>query len=230
MTYLVASLAPLCLFLAACGGAEPEEERSRQLLLVPEADATLYAEGPFSNGRGQYLFVGTNASGDPRRALLRFSLTDIPPGADLISARLVVFVSRSPAPGTSHPVTVHRVTDAWAEGVTDATGNEGGGTDALPGDVTWDAARHPATLWQTPGGDHAAQVRASWLLQDVPTPQVFEGPALLADVKDWLAGDANHGWILVTNEAVPRTAKRIDSRDHPDAARRPYLELVYTLR
>ena len=51
---------------------------------------------------------------------------------------------------------------------------------------------------------------------------------LVQDVTLWGAfGGNNHGWILIGDEDEPQTAKSFASRENPDAALRPVLEITY---
>jgi hypothetical protein len=53
---------------------------------------------------------------------------------------------------------------------------------------------------------------------------------LARDVEAWLArSETNHGWILVGDESVLRSARRIDSREAADPSARPALTIEYTV-
>jgi hypothetical protein len=50
------------------------------------------------------------------------------------------------------------------------------------------------------------------------------------DVQSWLNTPAtNFGWIVVGDESVQQTAKRLDSSEHPTAVNRPRLRVYYTV-
>jgi hypothetical protein len=202
-----------------------------EIQLSPAADATLFAvEANRASGAGAHLFIGTIASGDPRRALLRFDLTGIPPGSTITAASLRVVVDRS-AIGSSpdDTATAHRLLASWGES-TSNSGGGGGGDAADPGDATWTEryfAASPAQPWNTPGGDYVAQ-GASIPLTSTGAFSWTNEPVLLADLQAW-ANDpsSNHGWLIRGNEASSQNAKRLISRE--GGANRPLLTLQYEL-
>lgn len=73
------------------------------LVLEPVKDNTLFEDptGRFSNGAGQYLFIGRTAGdmGIPpsrRRALLSFDLSGIPAGSQITAVALQVSINKVP--------------------------------------------------------------------------------------------------------------------------------------
>jgi len=190
--------------------------QSNVTVLSASADTTLYedAAGAFANGAGESFFVGVIASGQKRRALVAFDVAAaVPAGARIVSADLVLQVSRGFAP-TPVPVKLHRVTSAWVEGPSNATlFREGQGILSVAGDNTWLHRSFATSFWTTPGGDYdpiahgvaatPALGRVTWASTD----------AMTRDVQQWLDAPAtNSGWLLRTDELVPQEARRFDSR------------------
>jgi spore coat protein A len=197
--------------------------------LTPAKDNTLYAPyGYLSNAKGIYLFVGTNANNESRRALMQFDLGAIPPGSTITGVELRLFMNRTIA--GEHPIYVHRLHASWGEGTSDANGQEGSGGIASDGDATWEHRFYPDTLWGTIGGDY----------EEVPSGQApvdadignytwTSTPELVSDVQSWLdAPSSNHGWILIGKENVSPTAKRFHSRENGSTSNRPRLTVTYT--
>ena len=126
------------------------------------------------------------------------------------------------------PLTLHRVVNSWQEGGSQAPGPEGTGSLASPGDVTWLHRSYPDVFWTSPGGDHEATALASGISnQDGPVlwPST---EALVACVQDWLNHPAtNHGWLLRSDELLPRAVRRLDSREHREPGARPTLHITF---
>ncbi|KYF49183.1 keratin associated protein 5-1 [Sorangium cellulosum] len=77
------------------------------------ADAVLWQSSPsWNDGAGVTLSTGTSAGGRLRRSLLRFDISGLPPGAEVVSASLSLSQSYKTTDST---VRVHRVTSAWEE-------------------------------------------------------------------------------------------------------------------
>jgi len=193
----------------------------------PLKDNTLYQDddGLLSNGAGAYFFAGVNGRGETRRGLIAFDLSSLPPGSVVTGASLRLRMSRTTAgPQT---VSLHRMLQDWGEGASNAASNEGGGTDAAPGDATWIQAFNGVTDWldasmlPEPGGHFAPLPSASTLVDQVGF-YTWSGPGLVDDLQSWLAAPAqNTGWLVHGFESGLSTAKRFDSRNNNTPARRP---------
>lgn len=199
-----------------------------QLVFEPVADATLYedAAGALANGSGDYLFAGYGNA--PKRTLLRFDLTSIPPGTAVESVDLTLEMSRTISP--DFQFALHRVTTAWSEGPSDALGQEGAGIVSESGDATWLHTDFPATPWMNPGGDFAPAPSAVVEVDTLGFYTWGPTPEMIADVQAWIDDpSANHGWILVGPE-VPMSfsAKRFNSRENADVGSRPRLQVTVT--
>lgn len=193
------------------------------------ADATLYGppQQTTANGAGDWFFAGVTSDGNVRRGMLRFDLNGMVPAGALITGvelRLVVDRGRLfPA-----PVSLHRVTSSWNEGVANASGPEGLGSAAQPGDVTWIFRELGGAAWATPGGDMQAAPSATTDVTGVG-PVTFSCPALVADVQSWLDSPGqNFGWSVRGVEYLTQTANRFVSRSSPTAGSRPALVVTFT--
>ena len=202
---------------------------------APAADTTLYERelGDLSNGAGPSLFIGrtgANAGNRLRRALLRFDLSSIPPGSEITAVRLSINVDLVPPMATGFDAALHRVSAAWGEAGSFAPGPGGGGAPALPGDATWLHRFFDTEFWAAPGGDFEPQASAVTALDGGVGSFSFEStPALIADVQQWVnQTTANFGWMIRGEESNPQNARRIASRENPEPALAPTLEVEVT--
>ena len=198
-------------------------------LLRPVRDGTLVEDpfGTLANGSGDALFSGRiNAtSRSVRRALLAFDVASaVPAGSTVTGARLWLRLSSTSAGPAS--VNLHRVVADWGEG--SSTSGGGGGAPAAPGDSTWLHRFFDAVLWTQPGGDFDPNPRAEAIV-DQPGPYTWGStPEMVADVQSWLDHPASaFGWILLGDETRPQTVKRFDSREFPEEASQPFLEVDF---
>ncbi|MDA0379132.1 MAG: DNRLRE domain-containing protein [Bacteroidetes bacterium] len=189
-------------------------------------DNTLYQDsaGELSNGAGESLFAGLTIRSEVRRALVAFDLSAIPAGVRVDSVQVSLTMTKSL--GSLQSFLLHRVTQAWGEGASNAGGQEGSGTAAAAGDATWTQAIRPSTTWTAPGGDFVRTASASRTIQATGEAVWFSTPALVADVSGWLADPSrNFGWIVLGNENVSGSAMRFASRQHASTSQRPLLRV-----
>jgi len=222
----------LTLLIAMTPALEARAGAPQTLDFSPAADNTLYERptGDLSNGAGPALFIGrtgANAGEVLRRALLRFDLNAIPPGSEVLSARLEFNVDMVPPMSTGFDATLHRVQAAWGEAGSLAPGAGGGGTAAQPGDATWLHRFFDTEFWATPGGDFDPTTSGTAPLDAGIGAFAFEStPALVTDVQIWVnQPGANFGWIVLGEEDNPENARRIASREN--AALAPTLEVQF---
>jgi hypothetical protein len=210
--------------------ARAERASADMVTLAPSKDNTLYESltGDLSNGAGQHFFAGRTAVSLRRRGAIAFDVAGaVPSGATIQSASLVLHMSRSLA--GSLPVTLQRYTKNWGEGTSDADSSEGGGAPSTPGDVTWIHTFYDGSLWDAAGGDFVAAISATQMVDSLEGFYTWTStPEMVADVQGWLDAPAtNFGWRVNLNAGGGTTAKRFDSREHPNAAMRPALTIVY---
>ncbi len=211
------------------------------LELAPVKDNTLFedSEGRFSNGGGKHLFMGrVGPDGDEllRRAVLAFDLSGIPSNAVVNSVEFEIQVEQVPPGALTGFAGLHLVRKSWGEGLANAPGNEGQGTVADTGAVTWihtmyDADPMAATFWDSPGGDFESTASATKGFGDFsPETLVFDStPQLVADVQAWLRQPGlNHGWMLLGDEIRIKNARGMASREHPSSPA-PKLVIDYSI-
>lgn len=206
-------------------------------------DATIF-QNPANNssGKGNGLFAGTNGSTSPRRGLIRFDIAAaVPAGSTINSVELTLTLAQVAGMQTAGTtIELYRITKDWGEGntqasnpPTDATGSQGQGAAAQPGDATWNANFYQLSTWTTAGGDFAAGPASATL--DVGTAlntgYAWGTTALAADVQNWLDGaEANYGWILKNaNEGAAANFRAFYSKDVATASFKPALKITYTI-
>lgn len=199
--------------------------------LSASRDATIYSNAASSaNGGGASFLAGTNGSGQARRALLGFDLSALTAGYTVVSASLSLHADQVPN-AAARGISLRPLVQQWSEGSNDAGALQGQGVAAVNGDVTWNAAQHPSTLWSTPGGSFGATSATTnvggvgtyiWRSTDTGN----DGMRL--DVQRWIDDPAtNFGWALVGVETGTSTVKRFVSSEG-DAALAPLLRLEVT--
>lgn len=192
-------------------------------------DNTLYESsiGSLSNGSGEYFFAGVTGTGSLRRGLLAFDIASvIPAGSVITNVELTLQMTRTVSGGNT--VSLHRVLRDWGEGASNASGQEGGGAPAAPGDATWLHTFNPSGLWQTPGGDFSIFTSASGQVSGLGSYTWGSTNELMSDVQLWLnTPSSNFGWVIIGNEALAGTAKRFASRENLNTSFRPSLSVTY---
>lgn len=218
----------ICAALLAC--VIGTTVRADFLTVVASKDNTMhgFVSTGNSNGLGFHIFAGNTASNSPRRALLAFDLSAIPPGSTIVNATLTLNFSRGQQNGTQQ-IVIHRLISDWGEGTSVAPGSEGGGTAATIGDATWIYRFFDTNAWLTPGGDFEPIPSASTTVGSTLGRYSWMSTQVTADVQGWVdTPGSNFGWVVIGNEASPQTAKRFDSKDNNNPAVRPTLSIEFT--
>lgn len=201
----------------------------RRADITAKKDNTLYedAAGAFSNGAGEYFFVGRTKQNQIRRGLIAFDLTGtIPSNAIIDSVKLKLFMMQTIA--GPQPVQLLRMLADWGEGVSDATGNEGIGATSTTNDATWIHKFFNTSRWSNPGSDFSTAVSASQTITGDGTYFWGSTPQMVADAQLWLSNPANNfGWLVRGNESAFPTAKRFASHENLTPANRPVLTVFY---
>lgn len=191
-------------------------------------DNTLYEDlsGQTSNGAGNYFFAGTTSAGSKRRGIIKFATdTKIPPGAVITGVTLRLSMSRSIS--ASETVNLYKVLFDWGEGASLATGNEGNGAQALPGDATWLNTIYPGGNWENRGGDFSETISASTPVNGIGFYS-WSSSQMINDVQDWISNPGtDYGWILVGNEESNGNTKRFDTKENSLPGNRPVLIIQY---
>ncbi len=190
-------------------------------------DNTIYSDlVTNSDGGGQSIIVGKNNSGGARRGLLSFNLSSLPGNVQILDVTLEVTITSGH--GTI-PLTLHRLTADWGEGIVDAKGpsddSEGQGAAADNGDATWASNHHNVSTWSTAGGDFDAATSGSGTAD--PGTVVIRGTTMVSDVQAWADGSqTNNGWIMIGDEGASQAAVRIASSETTTSIK-PKLIITY---
>jgi hypothetical protein len=245
----------LCrVLLLVIAGVSGSTAPAAQVSLPATQDNSIYAELPGnSNGAGDHFIAGKAGGANAvRRGLIAFDLGGLPAGirVDRVALELILQGTTNQE-GDPRVVTLHRLLAGWGEGTSDAgpggMAGSGNGAPATTNDATWQYRSFNTQTWTSfnpavsgsGGGDFVADPSASALVGIDPgvlvTWQTVRsvGPpsGLVGDVEHWLANPSlNYGWLLKTaDESTLRTARRFNSKEHPNAALRPRLVIDYTI-
>lgn len=199
------------------------------LTLNASMDNTLYesTQGNVSNGQGFHVFAGSTNSGDIRRALLHFDLSEIPQGSEIANAELTLVMNRTITGDV--PVSIHEVLTNWGEGESKAGGEEGAGTNAANDDATWLHRFYPDQEWDTEGGDFNNEAVSIIDVGGTGSYKWPSNPDFIALVQHWLDNpEENFGLLIRGDESASGTAKRFGSRHNSTQGNRPALIVEYT--
>lgn len=203
-----------------------------ETVLIPaSSDATVIEDpdGALANGSGPFFFSGRTAQvqNGVRRGLLRFDVSGaIPDQAIIEAASLTLYMD--PSNQETRELRLYRVLAEWGEGPSSGAG--GGGAPSQPGDVTWLHTFYDADFWVHGGGQFIGRESGALQVAGSGFYTWESNPHLVQDVALWKAAPRqNFGWILVGDETTRQTAKSFASREHPDLALRPVLEVTYRL-
>jgi hypothetical protein len=166
------------------------------------------------NGAGPSFFAGETGSmaGNAlRRGVIAFDIADnIPAGSIINSVTLTLHVSNSVS--GAQTVELHRLSDDWGEGTSNAGANGGAGAPATTNDATWLYDFFNTATWTNPGGDFVSTASASASVGGIGFDSWGSTSQMVTDVQSWLDNPgSNFGWIVLGNETTPRTAKGFDS-------------------
>ena len=188
-------------------------------------DNTIYSENTNSNGIGEHFFAGKTASGATRRGLIQFNLATIPSGSTITSVTLTLYGTKVINTGG---IGLHKLTQNWGEGTSDAASNEGTGITATTNDATWIHSFFPSSNWTTTGGSFSGTVSASIPTVVAGINNMIDG-GLIADVQGFVNNSAtNFGWIIRGTETGTNTAIRFGTKDNLTSTFRPVLKVTYS--
>ena len=199
--------------------------------VVADRDATLieHPDGALASGAGPSVFAGRNnlADNGVRRALLHFELADaLPRGGSQTVERVALVITNLTESNTEpREYRLHRVLANWGEGASSSAG--GGGAPAEAGDATWLHTFYDGDFWMQNGGQFEGEPSARLVVSGAGTYR-FESPQLVRDVVLFATRpELNFGWILIGDETVRQTVRAFGSRENPDPAARPVLEITF---
>jgi hypothetical protein len=212
------------------------QAQAATMTLTAVADTSLFQANPDSDLGGSSLVAGTNFINTRSRALIRFDLGALPPGAVVSGAEVSLYVSRVPDPDmrgapVSFDFSLHRLLVSWGEG----TGSSVTGTVPMPGDATWNERHYGSTAWASPGAligvDYVEAASATTAVVDIGG-YVWSSGGLVDDVKAWLENPAsNFGFILASDdETTQGSGRRFGSTEQSGGAvTPPRLTVTYTV-
>lgn len=186
-------------------------------------------DGTVSNGIGPNFRAGrTNQSMfSIRRGLVRFDVASALP-ADALIDRVFLTLYQNSNNTEPSEVSLHRVLADWGEGASFTGG--GGGAPAEPGDATWLHTFYDYDFWVQQGGHYVPHASGTAVVggNDFYTWQ--STVQMVNNVRLWLKNpERNFGWVVIGDESTGGSAKKFDSREGPDSARRPMLTIEYHL-
>jgi hypothetical protein len=198
--------------------------------LIATNDNTLIedVDGLFSNGAGEFFFVGKTEGAELRRAVIQFDIAGaIPAGSTINSVMLHLSVTKAADKPAPEEVKLHKLLASWGEGTSSSNG--GDGDASTTNDATWIHRFFPSEQWTSAGGDFSVTVSASMLVDDVGSYTWGSTPQMVADVQAWLNTSSNNfGWLLLGDETFDRSTRKFASRENSDAPLRPVLTIDYT--
>ena len=227
-------LSTFLFFLATVLLLFPAMAIGQTVSLEPTKDVTLFdPECEKASGSGDFLYSGNTDGQGLRRALLYFDIAgNLPPGVVIQSVALTLHVSKSNT-GT-RIFTLHRLTNDWGEGASDAGDPGGSGDSAADDDATWCYRWYNknnvelSISWSPHGGEFDGTASASQGVGGIGF-YTWTSAQMAADVQNWLDNPStNFGYIVIGQEGTNKTAKRFDSREN-SAAVRPELVIQYGL-
>lgn len=188
------------------------------------------------NGKGDYLIAGmVRTPGYIRRALVYFDLSKCFTAIDPLTVDSVKLSLWSVIGGhhnaRGRTFYLYALDESWGEGCSDGSSHTGVGTDAQPGDATWNSRYvskpYPADsvgiLWSVPGGIKPdPSTRLAWFTFPTDTAitrvnAVWSSEELTDAVANWVTTPAsNNGLIIVGPEngaADTLTAASFYSKD-----------------
>jgi hypothetical protein len=198
------------------------------------AETSLFERNPDANLGGTSLVSGTGRIGDPSRGLFRFDVSSLPAGAIITHVEVQLYCTRRPDPDqlpgpAPSDFSLHRVFVGWGEG----TGSIASGTNANPGEATWNSRLHGSTPWAAPGAligtEYATNPSASISVDQLGLYTWTSSAELLQDIETWRTDPAsNFGFILISSqENVEGTGRRFATKEASDGQAPPRLIITY---
>jgi hypothetical protein len=195
-------------------------------------DNTLFEnpDGALSNGSGPVFFAGRNnlQTNSILRGVIYFDVNaELPANAKVESVFLTLYSTR--ATNGDRMVRLHRLIEDWGEGGSSSGG--GTGAPAESGDATWLHTFYLDSYWSKEGGQYVGRVSASQVVANANGYYTWGSTArLVHDIDYWMRHpEKNFGWIIIGDESASQTGKRFASRENPDPALVPVLEINYSV-
>ena len=226
----VSFLLRVCVIVACCS-AIASSSYAVDVQITASRDNTMYTDPERSNGASSKMWTGRSSNGSIKRCAVFFDIASIiPDEATVTSAVLSISVERAQSGAGPTMVNIHLLTKDWGEGLSNYPRfGGGGGSNALPCDMTLTHTFYPTGMWDTVGGDYVAAPSAgtavTWPTFDDFIPNHYWNSAqTVSDVQGWLDNpSSNYGWIVIGNETVGPSAKRFISRNSTNESEHPTL-------
>ncbi len=219
--------------IACLGGLLLGSVHAQTVMVPASLDNTLFesATGSLSNGVGPRGYFGATAGGNIRRYLVQFDVASmVPAGATITGVTFQInLMGISPGSLPNPTQDLHRVTQAWGEGTSNAGVPGGQGSPATAGDATWIHTYFPGSNWTIPGGDFDLTPSATFSINSFGVLSL-SGASMLPDVQDWLDNPtSNFGWVLKDRNEGPSSAKFLGSRESTATNGTPMLVVDYQM-
>ena len=173
-------------------------------------DTYMYQSNPTTNYGSENKFQVNQNIGYRQRSLVKFDLSSIPPGVQITSATLKLYLQYTSAQGRTY--CVYRLTQSWTE-----TG------------ANW--LRYDGTNpWSSYGGDYT---EVGGACSTVPSVNNWMSWVVTDIVKAWIEGsEPNHGFLIKDSAEGPdeqNYMSQFSSREKPIVTEnlRPILEITY---
>ena len=179
-----------------------------------DKDTTLQEDYPDTNyGDSHYLMVG-RYGGNRRHTILNFSVSDIPPGSTVSSARLILYYQSSEVGFTSATINAHQLYNYWTEQMASWTTRAGVIIHRI--------------YWDNPGGDYYPRILGSAFFT-IPCPLPCDCSIDLTSFVQMLVNKEVSNFQGIMLEADGSTKwLSFWSSDAPDSSKRPHLQIEYT--
>ncbi|MEK6701879.1 MAG: DNRLRE domain-containing protein [Planctomycetota bacterium] len=229
----VFSVASLSALVGWTGIAPTASAQPQVLTVTPAADNTILLNNlapafDLSNGKGP-IFAGRTAirADLVQRGLVRFDLSQIPPGSTIVSASVTMYMVRGGSGASNPTVGLYRLLASWGEGESESSG--GSGANSLPGDANWHKRFYPDIPWTNEGGDFDATVSSSRGVSRTAGYNTWASTGrMVSDVTGWVNSPAtNFGWLIRNNESTRGSARQFVSRESTSVETRPSLRVEY---
>ncbi|NNL56457.1 MAG: DNRLRE domain-containing protein [Pseudomonadales bacterium] len=170
---------------------------------------------PTNFGASPILSINTFSA--ERTILIRFNTMVLPPGAQVSSAKLNLYLEGG-LQLNNGVIDLHRVTQSWVEGIyNDQTPPPGGGASYNSYDGQ--------TNWVNPGGDYDAALIDSVTIPDL-SPGWYQWD-FSSQLQAWLAGEPNLGVLLRSSAGLVEKIN-FTSSDSTTELQRPSLTITFS--
>lgn len=183
------------------------DQHPRTLTLRRSIDTTLGEGAGVLRGERKCRARANTGERPAATCLIRFPLTEIPPGSQVTRVRLHFEVLR----GSPQPVDLHAVTSAWSAR-----------------SATW-TKRNGSNAWQSPGGQGASDRSSPFQAFILSETGAFEGTlndAGVSLVQSWVDDPSRNFGIMISSDSIPADIA-VASSQHRAADERPAITVTF---